>query len=267
MVLVDAHARVELERLAAGRGFGIAEHDADLLANLVGENAAGARLGDDGGELAHRGAHQAGLCADGRVADLAFEFLLRHERGHGIEHDDIERVRAHERLDDAQRLLAGTRLRDEQIVEIHAEFFGVLRIERVLDIHEGREPAQLLRLRDERQRERGLSRRLRPEDFDDAPARKAAATERAVDQDVARRDHLHVHVRGIAEAHDGSVSEILCDLLDGEIEVLVSCGGDFVFFRVGFGGHMNTTLHPRPRAAEEKPWRFFPRVCANRRAH
>ena len=73
---IDAHAGVELQRLAARGRFGIAEHHADLFADLVGENAAGARLGDERSELAHRRAHQAGLRADRGVADLALEFRL-----------------------------------------------------------------------------------------------------------------------------------------------------------------------------------------------
>ena len=44
---VAAHAGVELERLAAGRRLGVAEHDADFLADLVGENAARPRLGNE----------------------------------------------------------------------------------------------------------------------------------------------------------------------------------------------------------------------------
>ena len=59
------------------------------------------------GELAQRGAHQTRLRADRGVADLAFEFGLGHERGDGVEHDHVERVRADERLADAQRFLAG----------------------------------------------------------------------------------------------------------------------------------------------------------------
>ena len=35
---IQAHRGVELERHAAGGGLGVAEHDADLLAQLVGED-------------------------------------------------------------------------------------------------------------------------------------------------------------------------------------------------------------------------------------
>src|SRR6266513_2417685 len=85
---VDADAGVELKRFAARRGLGIAEHDADLFADLVGKNAAGPRFRNKGGELAERRAHQAGLGADGGVANFSFKFLFRDERGDGVEHDD-----------------------------------------------------------------------------------------------------------------------------------------------------------------------------------
>ena len=87
-----ADAGVEFERFAAGRRLRIAEHDADLFADLVGENATGARLRDERGEFAQRRAHQARLRADGGVADLAFQFLFRDERRDRIEHDDVERI-------------------------------------------------------------------------------------------------------------------------------------------------------------------------------
>ena len=41
---VDTNAGVEFERLAAGRGLGVAKHDADLFANLVCEKTDGVRL-------------------------------------------------------------------------------------------------------------------------------------------------------------------------------------------------------------------------------
>ena len=83
-------------------------------------------------------------------------------------------------------------LGDEQVVEIHAELPGVLRVERVLDVDEGREAAAFLRLGDDGEGERGLAGGLRAEDFDDAAAGEAADAEGAVDEEVAGRDrHRH----------------------------------------------------------------------------
>ena len=47
---------------------------------------------------------------------------------------------------DFQRLLAGVRLGDIELVDIHAQRLGVDGIQRVLRVDEGRRAAQLLRL-------------------------------------------------------------------------------------------------------------------------
>ena len=98
----------------------------------------------------------------------------------------------------------------------------------MLDIDERGEAAALLRLRDDGERERRFAGRFRSENFHDAAARKTADAERAIDQDVAGRDDIDVDDLVVAEAHDRAVAVILGDLLDGEIEILIARGCDFV---------------------------------------
>jgi hypothetical protein len=117
---VDAHRRVELQRAAAGRGLRVAEHHADLLAQLVDEDQAGLRLRDDAGELAQRLRHQPRLQAHLAVAHLAFDLRARHERGHRVDDDHVDAVGADEHLDDLERLLAVVGLRDQQVLEVDA---------------------------------------------------------------------------------------------------------------------------------------------------
>ncbi len=237
---VDADRGEELEGAAAGGGFRVAEHDADLLADLVGEDADGAGLGNQGGELAHGGAHQPGLGAHRGVADLAVEFLLGDQRGDRVEDDDVDGVRADEGLADLQRLLAGGRLGDQQVVEIDAELAGVLRVERVLDVDERGQPAAFLGLGDDGQGEGGFAGGFRPEDLDDAAAGEAADAEGAVDEQVAGGDDVDIDAAVVAEAHDGGLRRIpfgygrsrgrgcACGLLE-------FFGGGF--FGCCFGGH------------------------------
>jgi hypothetical protein len=71
-------------------------------------------------------------------------------------------------------------------------FFGVLRIERVLGVDEGRGAAQLLHLGDDLQGERRLARGLRAVDLDHPAARQAADAEREVEAERAGGDDLHV---------------------------------------------------------------------------
>ena len=218
---VDADRRVELQRAAAGRGFGIAEHHADLLAELVDEDQAGLRLRDDAGELAERLRHQARLQAHLRFAHLAFDFGARHERGDRVDDDDVDAVRAHEDFDDLERLLAVVGLRDQQVVEVDAELLRVLRVEGVLGVDERRHAAELLRFGDDLQRERRLARRFRAEDLDDAPARHAADSEGIIEADRPGGDGRDGgHGILLAQAHDRALAELFLDLADGHLDGL-----------------------------------------------
>ena len=76
---------------------------------------------DAAGELAQRLAHQPRVQAHVAVAHLAFQFGARHQRGDAVDHQHVDRARAHQRIGDLQRLLAGVRLADQQVVHIDAE--------------------------------------------------------------------------------------------------------------------------------------------------
>ncbi len=92
-----------------------------------------------------------------RIAHLALDLGLGRERRDRVDDDDVDRARAHEHVGDLERLLAGVRLRDEQLVDVDAELLGIGRVERVLGVDEGRRAALLLRLGHDLQRQRGLA--------------------------------------------------------------------------------------------------------------
>ena len=245
---VQAHAGVKFQRLAAGRGLGVAEHHADLFAELVGENARRLGLAQNRGELAQRLRHEPRLHAHRGHAHFAFQFRLRHQRGDGVNDDDVERVRARERFANRQRFLAGVRLRHQQIVQVHAEFLGVAGVQRVFRVNERREAAGLLRVGDDVEHQRRFAGRFRPEDFHDPSARDAADAQRQVNRQPAGRDDFDFHLRPrVAQAHDRAVAVGLGDGGDGGIEFAFAGrgglgigGGAGVFFSgfVGrFGGH------------------------------
>jgi hypothetical protein len=98
-------------------------------------------LRDGGRQLAQRLAHQARVQADEAVAHLARDLGPRHERRHRVDHDHVDGVRAHQRLDDLERLLARVGLADEQVVELDAQLARVGRVERVLGVDEGADAA------------------------------------------------------------------------------------------------------------------------------
>ena len=141
---IDADRRVELERPAAGGGFGVAKHDADLFADLVDEDERRARLGNRTGELAQGLGHEPGLQADMGVAHFAVQLGLGHQRGNRVDHQHVDSAGAHQGLSDFQGLFARVRLRNQQVVDIYAQLVRVSRVEGVLGIDKCRQAAQPL---------------------------------------------------------------------------------------------------------------------------
>ena len=108
---------------------------------------AGARLGDDAGELAQGLRHQAGLQAHVAVAHFAFEFGFGNEGGDGVDDQHVDGAGADQGFGDFERLLAVIGLRDQQIVDIDAELLGVDGIEGVFGVDEGGQCRRLSALR------------------------------------------------------------------------------------------------------------------------
>ena len=189
---IQAHAGVELERHAARRRLRVAEHDADLLAQLVGEDQAGVAGLDDAGQLAQRLAHQPRLQAHVAVAHLAFDLGTRHQRRHTVDHHHIHGAGAHQRLGDLQRLLAGVRLADVEVVDIDADLGGVGRVQGVFDIDKAADAAHALRLGDHVQADGRLAGAFRAVDLDDAPTRHTADAQRDVQAQAAGGDRFHI---------------------------------------------------------------------------
>src|SRR5512135_873043 len=210
---VEAYRRVELERIAAGRRLGIAEHYADLHPDLVDEDDQHVRPLDVRRQLAQRLAHQARLQARQLVAHLTFDLGLGHQRRNRIDDDDVDASRADEHVGDLQPLLAGVGLRDQQVADVDAQLPCVDGIERVLGVDVGGGAACLLDLGDDLQAQRGLARGFRTVDLDDAAPRQATDAERDVEPERPGRHHLQVVLDlGIAHFHDRALAELLFDL-------------------------------------------------------
>ena len=163
--------------------------------------------------------HQAGLHAHVAVAHFAVEFGFGNQRGHRVHHQDVDGAGGDQRAGDFERLLGVVGLRDQQIVDIHAELAGVDGIERVLHVDEGSHAAGLLRFGHHLQRNRGFTGRFRAENFDDAAARKSSHAERVVERNGARRNRRHLHDGFLrSQPHDGAFAELFFDLAEGESE-------------------------------------------------
>src|SRR4051812_26310678 len=216
---VQALGRIELQRAAAGLGLGRAEHDPDLLADLVDEEAEGLRAVEVARQLAHGLGHHPRLEADGLVAHLALELRPRRQCRHGVHRHDVDGARADEHVGDLERLLAVVGLGDQQLVDVHPDLLGVQRVHGVLGVDERAYAAELLRLGEDVVDERGLARGLRAEDLDDAPARHAADAEREVERERSGRDRLHAYLRAlVAHPHDRALAELAVDLRERALQ-------------------------------------------------
>ena len=142
------------------------------------------------GELAERLAHQPGLQADVRIADLAVEFLLGHQGGDRVDDDHVDRVDFDEHLGDVHRFFAVAGLAHQQRLEVDAQLLGPAGVEGVLGVDEGGDAAGLLGLGDGVQGERRLAARLGAEDLDDPAAGHALAAQGDVERQAAGRDAL-----------------------------------------------------------------------------
>ena len=83
----------------------------------------------------------------------------------------------------------------------------------MLRVHERDLAALFLRFRHDVQRQRRFTGGFRAVDLNDASLRNAADAKRRVQCQRAGRDRVHVHLRLVAETHNGPFAEILLDLL------------------------------------------------------
>ena len=201
---IQAHGGVELQCVAARGGFRVAEHHADLLAQLVDEDAAAARLADGAGKFAQSFGHQARLKAYGAVRHFALDFSAWRECRDRVDDDEIDRTRSNEVVGDFERLLAVVGLRDQEIFGIHAEVFRVELVESMLRVHDGTNAASFLAFCDGVDGKRSFAGRFRTIDFHNAALGVTANAEREIQGQTAAGNHVHFFHRLISEFHYGA---------------------------------------------------------------
>ena len=152
-----------------------------------------------------------------RVAHFAVELGLGNQRGDGVDDQHVDGAGADQGFGDFQGLLAGVGLRDEQIVDIHAQLLGVAGVEGVLGVDKGRQAAGLLGLGDDLQGDGGFARGLGAEDLGDAAAGNAAHAQRGVEADGSGGDDGDGQQRLAGpEPDDRPLSKLFFDLCKGK---------------------------------------------------
>lgn len=80
------------------------------------------------------------------IAHFTFQFGLGDESGDRIDDQYINGAGAYQRVGDFQRLFAGIRLGNQQVLNVYADFFGIRGIQGVLGVDKRADAAFFLRL-------------------------------------------------------------------------------------------------------------------------
>jgi hypothetical protein len=136
------------------------------------------------------------------IPHFALDLRLGGEGRYRVHHDHIHGPRAHQHIGNLQGLLAGIRLGHQQLTHLDPQPLRVARIQRMLGIHKGGNPALLLGLGDDLEGQGGLTGRLRAIDLHYPTFGHAAHPQGQVQTQGAGRDDLHMaHGIQIAHAH------------------------------------------------------------------
>ena len=105
----------------------------------------------------------------------------------------------------------------------------------MLDVDEGSEAAALLCLCDDSKSKGRFAGRFRAVNLDHSSPRKTANPKRAINQNIAGRNNVDVDNLLVAQPHDGAVSVVLGDLLNGQIQIFIARCYYLAFGRFFFG--------------------------------
>ena len=167
------------------------------------------------------------------IAHFALDLGLGDHGRHRVDDHDIHRAGTNQRFADFQGLLAGIGLGDQQLVNIHAQIFGVNGVQGMLHIDENGGAAALLGFGHHMQGHGGLTAGFRPVDLDDSAAGQAADAQCHIQRKGAGGDGFHIHGGILAQAHDSPFAKLLFDLADGGFQgflLIAGGGGGFLCF-------------------------------------
>ena len=116
-----------------------------------------------------------------RITHFAFNFSLGRQCRDRVDDDDINCTGSNQHIRDLKRLFTCVGLRDQQFIDINADFFGVARVERMLGVDECRRTAQFLRFGDYLQRQGRLAGCFRPVNFNHPSPGHTTNTERDIE--------------------------------------------------------------------------------------
>ena len=178
------------------------------------------------------------------VTHVAFNFGAGYQCCNGVDDHDINGAGTNQHVHDFQRLLAGVGLRDQQLVDVHAQLCRVDRVQRVLGVDERCHAACLLNVRYSVQCNGGLTGGLGTVNLDDAAAGQTANTQSGIQGDSAGGDDLGLGDFLITQAHDCTLAVVLVDLCHHGFKCLGATlfGNASYALRLGVLSHGSTSF-------------------------
>ena len=117
---IESERSVKLEGVSSCGHFWIAKGDVDFFAQLVDEDASGARFGERSRDFSQRLAHEPCLQSEFVVPHLPFQFGFRGERCHRVHHHKVDSGRADEGVGYFERVFSTVGLCHEEGFDVNS---------------------------------------------------------------------------------------------------------------------------------------------------
>ena len=174
------------------------------------------------------------------IAHVAVDLRLGDQGCHRVYNNDVNGAGPDHGLGDLQSLLTAVRLGNIEIVNIHADIFGIDRIQRVLGVNKAGDAAPFLHFRDHMQGHGRLTGGFRSVDLNDPASWNAAQSQSDIQAQGTggRCFHFH-HGRGISQFHHRAFAVLFLYLRDRRVKrfkllVMIHCHNCILLFRTCF---------------------------------
>src|SRR5712692_1397594 len=170
---IQAHRRIKLKRLTAGRHLRITDNYSYLLTQLINKNDSSLCRTDRSCHLSESLRHEPSLKSDMTRTHLTINLRLRNQRGHRVNNDNIDNPRPYHHVSNLQCLLTCIRLRQQKMLSINPQSTNIREIESVLSINHHRTPACPLRTGNSMRSQRSFPGHLRTKNLHHPATRQA----------------------------------------------------------------------------------------------
>ncbi len=156
------------------------------------------------------------------IPHLALNLRLGRQGRHRVHDHHIHGTGAHQHVADLKCLFSSVRLRDQKLVDVHAQLFGIHRVKGMFRVHKGTGLASTLGFRDHLEGQRGLAGRFRPEDLDHPPQGQTTNAQGHIQPQRPRRHCRHRLPWLVAHFHDRALAELAFNLGERGVQCLLA---------------------------------------------